>query len=143
MDLRNWFFSMIKVRHDAKRWIYVPYALALATVLFFGVVSEEERGSLLPYLVLLPLIIIQLFWPTVAGWAAIVVTWFVLIFLNMLYARLFIGITEFNIWVLVLIGLLPIVPLYIFRPHSQEGRTPAGPRETGDAKPGTDRTLGR
>jgi len=129
---------MFRVQSGERRWVNLPYALAMALVLLIGLVSEETPGALLPYLVLLPLFIIQLLWPTLAGWAAIMVAWFVLFFLWMLYARLYVGITEFNNWALVLIGLAPMVPLYIFRPRSQDGRTSTRTdtrrRETGNGQ---------
>ena len=119
MNLRSSFSSIFRVHHGPRRWVNLPYAIVVGAILLLSVGDDSPSVA---YLVLLPLFLIQLAWPTVAGWAAIVGAWFVLIFLTMLGARLFEGIAEFNNWVLVLVGLAPLVPLYIFRPRLRDVR---------------------
>jgi len=138
MRFRYSFSSMIRVHHGPKRWVNLPYAVVVGALLLLGEGTDETAS--VACMVLLPLFAIQLIWPTVAGWAAIVGSWFVLVFLTMLWARLFLGITEFNNWVLILAGLAPLVPLYIFRPRFRDVRG-AGSSEKdgppqGDARPG-------
>jgi hypothetical protein len=101
----------------------------VGATLLYGLADESPTSELKPYLVLLPLFVIQLAWPTVAGWAAIVSAWFVLIFLSMLVARLFLDITEYTNWALVLIGVAPLIPLCIFRPRLRDVRGSGEPEE--------------
>jgi hypothetical protein len=120
---------MFRVHHGPKRWVNLPYALLMALMLLWAQVDDTEFLGLLPYLVLLSLFTIQLVWPTVAGWAATVGCWFVLIF-GLLFALRFFGdITEITIWELVLIGLAPLIPLYIFRPRLRDVRGSGEPEE--------------
>jgi len=105
---------MFRVHRGPKRWVNLPYAIVVGALLLLGLADESPLGGVLAYLVLLPLFVIQLARPTVAGWVTIVGSWFVLIFLNMLQT---LGIAEYNNWALTLIGLAPLVPLYIFRPR--------------------------
>lgn len=129
---------MIRIHHGPKRWVNLPYAVVVGALLLLGEGTDETAS--VACLVLLPLFAIQLIWPTVAGWAAIVGSWFVLVFLAMLWARLFFGITEFNNWILILVGLAPLVPLYILRPRLRDargaGRLEKGGQPQGDARPG-------
>jgi len=111
------FRELVQVHRDWKRWVNLPYVLLLAVCLLLGFGDDATPDSLLPYFILLPLFLIQLLWPTVAGGAATIGGGFVLFFVSMLVARLDSGITEFNNWVLVLLGLFPLIPLFIFRPR--------------------------
>ena len=49
--------------------------------------------------------------------------------LPMLVMRFFYDITEITNWALVLIGLAPLIPLYIFRPRLRDIRAPGQPEE--------------
>lgn len=117
---------MFRVHHGPKRWVNLPYALAMACCIPLSAVDEVVPVT---YLVLLALFVIQLAWPTVAGWAATFGAWFVLVF-GLLFALRFFGdITEITIWELVLLGLAPLIPLYIFRPRLRDVRGSGEPEE--------------
>jgi hypothetical protein len=94
--------------------------------LLSGLASEEPRWRLWPYFVPLPVFVIQLAWPTVIGWRATVAGWFLCCFVPFLYERVCRGGAAFDNWFLVLFGLAPLLPLYIFRPRM----TDAGPAST-------------
>jgi hypothetical protein len=126
MSFRSGISSMFRVHHGPKRWVNLPYALAVACCIPLALADDVVPVQ---YLVLLPLFVIQLAWPTVAGWAATIGAWFVLMFVPMLVMRFFYDITEITNWALVLIGLAPLIPLYIFRPRLRDIRAPGQPEE--------------
>ena len=112
-------YRLISFRRKATRWIYIPYAVVVAAMLTMGLVMGEPPGSLTANFMVLLILVIQAFRPTILGWTAIVVSWFCIGFLGLLYARIFLGIWEFNNWVLVLVGILPLVPLFLLRPRPE------------------------
>lgn len=115
----NRFARLIERRRKATRWIYIPYAAVLAAALVMGLVMGEPPSSLVTNMIVLLILIVQTIRPTILGWTAIVVSWFCIGFLGLLYARIFMGIWEFNNWVLLLVGLLPLVPLFLLRPRPE------------------------
>ncbi len=120
---------MFRVHHGPKRWVNLPYALLMALFMLWAQVDDTDFLGLLPYLVLLPLFTIQLLWPTVAGWAAIVGCWIVLLLVPILDLVIFLHIKDMDGWKLALFGLAPLIPLYIFRPRLRDVRGSGEPEE--------------
>jgi hypothetical protein len=110
------FRGLTQVHRDRRRWVNLPFVLLLASSIFWGVVGGEPLGELLPFFILLPLFLIQLLWPTIAGWAATIVTWSVPCILIIFEARSECGCTVCG-WALSAFLLAYLIPLFIYRPH--------------------------
>jgi hypothetical protein len=114
--VRDRVFALIAAHPQARRWIYIPYAVIVAAWILMGLVMGEPAGSLAANSALLLVLVVQIMRPTILGWAVVFVLWFCFAFVGLLYARIFMGIVEFNNWVLLCVGILPLLPLFVFRP---------------------------
>ena len=99
------------------RWIYLPYVVVLALFGAAGSASGEPPSALWPYLVPLPIFIVQLLRPTTIGWLAALASWFACCFVGLLLEVELTGADASDCWFRALFGLAPLVPLYVFRPR--------------------------
>jgi hypothetical protein len=114
-DTVNQLFNRLDGR---KHLINLPFALTLLVIIVLG--AHEGIGGIWPYLPLLLVFIIQGVWPTRIGWLLTLVLWIALAFGVPSYERIIRGVTEFNIWFLLLWGLVPALILWYFRPTMAE-----------------------
>jgi hypothetical protein len=97
-----------------RRWIYGPFALALMIIIALGL--NEGLPAVWPYVVLLPIFIVQLAWPTKNGWLLACIAWGVFGFGIFTYHRFVNQMIEFGLWFLILWGVVPLVLLIVARP---------------------------
>lgn len=106
--------QLFKRLHGRKHLISLPFALALLVIVALG--AHEGIGGIWPYLPLLLVFTIQCVWPTKIGWLLTLVLWIALAFGVPAYERFVRGVAEFNIWFLLLWGVIPALILWYFRP---------------------------
>jgi len=99
------------------RWIYLPYVFVLALLGAAGSASGESPSGLWPYLVPLPIFVVQLVRPTTVGWRVAFASWFICCFVGLLLEVELTGADASDCWFRALFGLAPLVPLYVFRPR--------------------------
>ena len=110
---------MTRIHREPARWIYFPYVLILALFAMGGLASGESSSGLWPYLVPLPIFVIQLVRPTVFGWWVAFASWFICCFLGLLPEVILTGVHASDGWFRLLFGLAPLIPLYFFRPRGK------------------------
>ena len=122
MFLHGGLSSIFRVHRGPRRWVFLPHVILLAFALVVGVVEGVELGLLLPYIVLVPLLVIQIALPTFAGWVMAFSGW-------LAYCSLFVfdecreirfGTKPWvNIWLLLALVVLSSAPLYLLRPRAK------------------------
>lgn len=80
--------------------------------------GEEGLKGIWPYIVLLPFFVVQLVWPTTAGWFGTLIGWLCFGLGVFAYERFALGVTEFSNWVLLYWGVAPLIVLLFFKPKS-------------------------
>jgi hypothetical protein len=110
------FSSIVEVHRGPRRWVYLPYAVILAAALLFGLADGQRLSGLWLYAELIPAFLVQLAWPTIAGWlitfAGCVGLWLNPFFIVILAPGTGVGI----LWLAVL-APGSLAPLYMFRPR--------------------------
>jgi hypothetical protein len=121
--------SLFRVHHGPRRWVFLPHAALLTFPLLAGLLIADDRRMLIPYFVLVPLLLMQIALPTLAGWFVASLGWlmFCLAAVDTEYRKLRMGVAPMgNMWVLLVLVALSLAPLYPLRPGSKRSHSDAG-----------------